>query len=230
MSEKCLDAADLELLLDATEAGADANAGAVEARHHLEKCAECRVKLTQYRSFMSEDRAPVGADRDAAELHLGAFIAREIAEAPITMPGPAGSPSRPRSLRRWSPVLIAACLVFVAVLVNDTGDDQQGRPSGVVRDATDAISGLNGDETPTAEGFVLRWPVSPEADTYQVVVLDAAMVEIERFTTDLSGEYRLDRGQHPWLQNKGPFLWYVTALRDGDEIARSSMRALGPSP
>lgn len=230
MSEKCLDAADLERLLDAADAGADAGAETAEARRHLEKCAECRVTLDQYRSFLSRDTVPAGADRQDAHSRLGAFLAREVEGRPVAMPGPAAGSSPQRVLRRWSPVLIAACLVCLAVLVNYDGNDQQGRPSGIVRDGAENESVFTSDETATPEGFGLRWQALNEADSYQVVVLDAAMIEIERLTVDQSAEHRLDRADHPWLQTKGPFLWYVAALRDGDEIARSSVRTLEPSP
>ena len=56
------------------------------------------------------------------------------------------------------------------------------------------------------------------------------MAEVARFDADLSGQFPLAARDHQWLQSAGPFLWYVVALQNGDEIARSTVRTLERNP
>ncbi|MCK9996622.1 MAG: hypothetical protein KAH56_10150, partial [Candidatus Krumholzibacteria bacterium] len=150
--------------------------------------------------------------------------------ASATIPrGPVPARKRRFDLRRWSPVLVAACLACVALFVGFRDDGRMGYPSGVVRDMSSTTPALDISETATDEGFVLAWTGPPDADGYQVVVLNTSMVEIDRFTVDLSGEHRLGREDHHWLHDPGPFFWYMVALRDGDEFARSAVSALESS-
>jgi len=222
MSEKCYAPEDFEHLLDLPEGHEDLR--------HLDTCTACRAELDLYRSFLSRDNVPDGADLAGANTHLGAFLDREIGDASSNIvQGPTPAGWRRLDLRRWSPVLVAACLACVALFVGFRDDGRMDYPSGIVRDTSVETPALGISETATPDGFVLTWTGPAEADGYQVVVLSTSMVEIDRFTVDLSGEHRLERADHDWLQDPGPFLWYMVALRDGDEIARSAVRALEPS-
>ena len=188
---------------------------------HLESCAECRTKLDQYRSFLSRDPVPEGANLADAHVRLGDFLEREIGTAT-----PHRAHRRPGNLRRWSPVLVAASLVCVVLLVNNRQDGRLDNPSGAVRDLSTPTSALSTSERPGEDGFFLTWTGPAEADEYKVVVLNATMAEIDRISVTGSGEYRLRQAGHPWFKDPGPYFWYLVALHDGDEIARSAVRAL----
>jgi len=219
MSEKCCTPEDFEHLLDLPDGHEDLR--------HLDTCTECRAELDLYRSFLSRDNVPDDANLADANTRLGAFLEREIGGASTTIvQGPTPTGRRRLDLRRWSPVLVAACLACVALFVGFQDDGRMDDPSGIVRDMSAETPALDISETDTADGFVLAWAGPAEADGYQVVVLNTSMVEIDRFAVDLSGEHRIGRVDHDWLQDPGPFLWYMVALRDGDEIARSVVRAL----
>jgi len=221
MSEKCYTHDDFDYLLELPDGHEDLR--------HLDSCTSCRAQLDLYRSFLGRDNVPDGADLADANARLGAFLEREIGAASATIvQGPTPSGKRRFDLRRWSPVLVAACLAGVALLVGFRDDGRMDYPSGVVRDMSATTPALDISETGTADGFVLTWTGPADADGYQVVVLNTSMEEIDRFVVDLSGEHRLGRDDHHWLQDPGPVLWYMVALRDGDEIARSAVRALEP--
>ncbi len=222
MSEKCHTPDDFDYLLELPDGHEDL--------HHLDTCPECRSELDLYRNFLSRDNVPDGADLADANARMGAFLEREIGGASATiLRGPTSPGKRRFDFRRWSPVLVAACLACVALFVGFRDDGRMDYPSGVVRDMSTTTPALDISETATADGFVLTWTGPADADGFQVVVLNTAMVEIDRFVVDLSGEHRLDRGDHHWLKGSGPFFWYMVGLRNGDEIAHSALRALEPS-
>ncbi|MDX2474364.1 MAG: hypothetical protein QNL91_11710 [Candidatus Krumholzibacteria bacterium] len=228
MSEHCYQPDDFERLLELAENHED--------RRHLEECAACRAEFDLYRSFMARHDVPEGADLSDAHARLGDFLAKEIVAGAATV-GLDGlgqdnviDAKRHWNLRRWSPVLAAACIACVAILIN-LGDDQQiVSPSGVVRDMPGNHPTLASSVTTTADGFLLSWQGPATADDYEVVVLDTAMAEVARFGADLSGQFPLATRDHQWLQSAGPLLWYVVALQNGDEIARSTVRTLERDP
>lgn len=222
MSEKCFTPDDFDYLLELPDGHEDLR--------HLDTCPECRSELDLYRSFLSRDNVPDGANLADANARLDNFLEREIGgTSPTILRGPTHS-GKPRfDLRRWSPVLVAACLAGVALFVGFRDDGRMDYPSGVVRDMSTTTPALDISETATADGFVLTWTGPADADGYQVVVLNTSMVEIDRFTVDLSGEYRLGPDRYQWLQDSGPYFWYMVGLRDGDEIARSAVHALESS-
>ena len=223
MSEQCYQAEDFERLLERPDDHGD--------RRHLESCVACQAELKLYRSFMNKDPVPAGADLADANARLGDFLEREIGGNEVTFADRALSDARRRwDLRRWSPVLLAASLVCVAVYLQFDDGPRMDSPSGVARDMSSETPGLVTSASGAANRLVLNWNGPAEADHYELVVLDAAMTEIDRFAGDLSGTHLLSSAKHPWLQNAGPFFWYAVALRDGDEIARSSVRALESSP
>ncbi len=223
MTDQCYQPDDFERLLELPEDH--------EERRHLATCAACRTEFALYSSFMSRDNVPAGADLADANARLGDFLAREIADGGTAVEAEsAPTVGRSWDVRRWSPMLVAACLVCVVIFVKSSDDSGIVSPSGVVRDLSSGVPVLETTEAVTTEGFVLSWNGPSDADHYQVIVVDVTMAEIARLDGELAGEYWLRRQDHSWLGNPGPFLWYVVALRDGDEIARSTVRVLESGP
>jgi len=219
MSEKCFTPDDFDYLLELPDGHEDLR--------HLDNCPECRSELDLYRSFLNRDNVPDCANLADANARLGAFLEREIGgTSETTVQGSTPTGKWRFDLRRWSPVLVAACLACVALFVGFRDDGRMDYPSGVVRDISATTPALDISETATTDGFVLTWTGPADADSYQVVVLNTSMVEIDHFAVDVSGEHFLGPDDHHWLQDSGPFFWYMVALRNGDEIARSAVRAL----
>lgn len=224
MSENCYTTGDFDRLLELIEEHPDGH----EDLQHLESCAECRSQLDFYRSFLDQGAVPEGADLADASRRLDTFLEQEIAGTAKSSQGPAPANGRRVDLRRWSPVLVAACLVCTVLLINYRNDHGPLAPSGTVRERSAPDVTLETSQIATAAGFVLTWTGPADADSLEIVILDASMTEIERFPVDPSGEYDLDRADHRWLRDAGPFFWFMVGLRDGDEIARSSVGALEP--
>ncbi|RKZ06136.1 hypothetical protein DRQ32_11540 [bacterium] len=223
MSKQCYQPGEFERLLNLPDDHED--------RRHLESCVACQAEMSLYRSFMGQEPVPAGADLADANAKLGDFLEREIGGAGETFADRALSDARKRwDLRRWTPVLLAACLVCVAMYLRFDDGTRMDSPSGVARDMSLETPGLVTSESAATSGFMLNWNGPAEADSYELVVMDTAMTEIERITGDPSGTHLLSSEEHPWLQGSGPFFWYAVALQDGDEIARSTVRALEPSP
>jgi len=217
MADKCYKPGDFDRLLDLADGHADLG--------HMETCLDCRTQLDLYRSFLDRELVPEGADLADANARLGAFLEREIGPAIEAGPSPKSAPRR-WDVRRWSPVLVAACLVCVAIFVRYGDEGNMTDPSGVVRDLSTSTSALETSLTFSNDRFVLAWAGTAEATNYQVVFQDAALTELHRIDAGPDLQIHLDRADFPWLQGSGPVFWYVTAQRDGDNIARSSLRAL----
>lgn len=222
MSGKCYEPADFERLLDLPAGHEDLQ--------HLQDCVACQTEFDLFRSFLSTEPVPAGADLAAANAKLTAFLADEVVGDTTVIPGP-GSAHRPKwDTRRWTPVLVAASLVCVAIFVNLGGRDQIDVPSGVVRDLSVASPDVSIRAEATPSGFHLSWQGPPTADEYQVVIMDPALDELERVVVTGSRQLQLDTAEHPWLAGAGPILWRVEAKLAGDEIARSAVRVLEPNP
>ncbi len=223
MSGQCYEPEEFERLLDL--------AGDHDDRRHLEACGVCRAEFDLYQSFMSRENVPEGADLEDANARLRGFLAKEIGTGEAgAKPGVILTSDRRWNMRRWSPILAAACIAAVAIFIN-LGDDQQiVAPSGVVRDMAGDNTGLVAAVSPATDGFLFTWQGEVGADSYEIVVLDTAMQQIDRFEAGASGEYRIRRQDHPWLRKPGPYLWYLIARQNGDEIARSKVRTLEPGP
>ena len=223
MSGQCYEPEEFERLLDLPDDHDD--------RRHLDNCGVCRAEFDLYQSFMSRKNVPEGADLEDANARLRDFLAKEIGT------GAAGAgtsavlnPGRRWNLRRWRPLLAAACIACIAIFINQGNDQRTVSPSGIVRALSGDKPALVTGSTATSDGFLLTWQGPADADSYEVVVLDTAMQEIDRFEADLSGEYLVEQQAKVWLQESGPFLWYLIAKQNGDEIARSKVRTLEPGP
>jgi hypothetical protein len=222
MADSCYTPGDFDRLLGMLTAHPEGH----QDLRHLDDCTRCRAELEFYRSFLDRDRVPAGADPVDARKRLNAFLEHEfggVESSSAPAPGPARR--RPRELRRWSPVLVAACLVCAVLFANHRQDIGPDLPSGTVRNLVDASGTLDIKATARADGVVLHWTGPAEADAYRIVILDSTMAEIARFDGGLSGEFRIGPTDRARLQGPGPFLWYVAAVLDGDEIVRSAVQA-----
>jgi len=218
VTDQCYQASEFDRLLELPAGHEDLD--------HLSSCSTCQENLDLYKSFLAPAEGASSGDILDSHQRLLAFLNDESDQHPEPIPLPR------RKFGTFSRVALAAaaCLACMAILVNLDFLGQRGvpnYPSGVVRDLSEGSSQWQVSEKSTPGGFLLQWVAHPVADSYEVVVLDASLNQVDRFAVPSTGEFLLLSAQFSWLQNQpGPFFWSLVALNNGDEIARSSVRSL----
>ena len=191
-------------------------------RQDADRCPQCSALLLSYAQF-SEAQTQPGADPEAAEVHLAAFI-----EQKITATSDRGSsPSLPRPfLLRLRPALaIAAGIVLVGTAVVLLRPVQSQKPvlRGIDSGSAAARPLSLHDPDPVADGSVrLSWRPLAEANQYQVRIYAPDLTELLRLEPLADNLLVLHPTDLPPGATAGShFSWRVVALRDGDEIALS---------
>lgn len=223
MTPDCFGPEALDAMVDGTSTQAQLD--------HLESCRECRLLLTEYRSFLGAEPAS-GADPAAAAARLDRLWDRA--------PSPAQSPSpvvvRPRRGfffgPAWRPTLAAACLAAALLLVLIPRVDGPGDgPSGVMRgtDPTSAEFLLDTLETLPSGGIRVTWSAFADADAYRVEVLDPGLAVVHR--QDAAEGGLVAQVAPDVLQaGSGPFFVRAVALAAGSEVGRTPLRELPGTP
>jgi hypothetical protein len=227
-----------ENIADADRLAAD------DPRHrHLAECARCRSMLATYRAFARPEDRPRGANLEAAQEALAAFLAREVAppwsrEKTRTLEISA-TLRRDTWLRRRLAFLrgsgVRAGLAAAAVLVVAAGiylvhDSRVADPRRMTLRGGAAHSvplELAPPEMAAGGEVMLRWRLLTGMDAYRVEVYDESLSLLETLPAgrDTSLSFR-PAELSPALSAGGTLFVRVTALRKGDEIAQSRTQAV----
>ncbi|MCP4548135.1 MAG: hypothetical protein GY835_16850 [bacterium] len=201
-------------------------------REHLDDCPRCQARLATYEEFIHNEFECSGEQLNAAMNSLDESLTREIF--------PPSDKERAPVVPFRSPVVRAVISVAAALLlllaVDSLRDDSKERE--VVLRTDNPVSSEEGirltTPTQTVSGEVeLRWQPYPGADSYEVRILDAELIETACIA--VTGGTRLvlaaDTVKRS-LTSTGILTWSVTALCEGDaiSISRPATCRLGDGP
>jgi hypothetical protein len=197
-------------------------------RRHVEGCARCRAMLEAYRIFL--EAPPPLPELDAADVRARMTAAR-ASEATGHIPTVRRAVGRRRARVTWSDWRLAgaaAALVVVAGLLYATRDLRQKSEvnlRGVERRRQPAPEILESSRDSNGT-LTIRWRAVPAATNYRVMLFGAGLdllgqVEAGSRTELVLAPPQLPPGSH------GPVYGQVVALRDGQEIATSSLAPVG---
>ena len=204
-------------------------------RRQLEECPRCSSQLLLYQQFMSAE-APEEADLAGADAHLADFMSEAIdrrAASPDTSSGDAPAWA---GLKAWfgrllapSPALAGAAALLVVVMALAvwrpwTADQPVFRKDVSTPPGSRLLITESPEEQP--DGSVrLAWQPVPGADSYQLLFRTPELAELAVFGPMTEISFILNRSQFP-PDSPDLVLWQVSALRGGDEIARSRPASL----
>jgi hypothetical protein len=189
MVDRCLPAEDLADILALPDDD--------ERRRHVDDCPRCRTLARRYRDFLSPAPLPPEADAEAASRALRDRLVTALPElAPSLEAEDATSDRRVHidwrpTRRSWRPfVAVAAVLVCCLGLLSIRDQLLEPAPEpGIMRgdDLGPAALVIDG----TAAGFDLSWGLPDGTDQVEIVLIDAALVEIERIGVGPVNQHRL---------------------------------------
>ena len=235
MNRQCLDP---ERLAAARHAPADD-----PDRRHLESCAWCRALAASRDLFDDLGDLPAGADVDAADHRLAAFLQIEVAGSKTTLGSDTRAPLRHgpaprrfawprRRVARVSSLAAAAVLLatFGFWLVRDVGGPA---PGGIkLRDGAGGAQDLvlAAPRVVSGQGVLLSWTTALHEASFEVALTTADQTVVASFAVGHDRSHLLTDNELTGLRRLPRPLFVVVAARvNGDEVARSLPRLL-PDP
>lgn len=196
-------------------------------REEAERCPRCRSLIRQYTAFAT------GAIFDPVEAatvkaHLRQFLDSEVRHGARTAGKGGNFWERLVAAIRARPLQLAGAAVAAAVVIVIVAPWLRPENGDIVlRGEGDAHAEFALRPVESAPGHVvLRWPSVPGAESYRIVIYDAAFDELVSSTVrDTSLAVPVSNLISAW-QTAPTLQWEVEALRYGDVMARSEVGLL----
>lgn len=215
-------------------------------RAHLDACPRCQAVLLSFREFLRAEPLPAGARPAQASEQLDRVLQAEILGPPSLaaasrQDAPEGGRWWDRLAGRLRPPVLAPALAgaaVVALLVLLLPGRTPTEPARELRGASSEAASQGGDDvrdliwtetTALAEGgWLLEWRLPSGADRAEVILYASDLSELLRREFRDEQQWRLATpagGEAGWPA--GARYWRVLGLQGAEEIARSTLQAIG---